>query len=115
MNRQRVVLSLLLLLSTAWPLVAQKRPIALSELERAKLHPTFQEMLRAVRNATSSSNKFPEAFNLLWREATIHTGRVHAVVWTENAALLRAKGLHINSDFGKFVTVMATPEELEML
>ncbi|MCS7210420.1 MAG: S8/S53 family peptidase, partial [Chloroherpetonaceae bacterium] len=46
---------------------------------------------------------------------TIHTGRVHAVVWTENAALLRAKGLHINSDFGKFVTVMATPEELEML
>lgn len=104
-------LSLLL----ALPLWAQKRAITLSELERIKLHPTFQEMLREARAAGLQDDKFPETLETLSRDVAMNDGRAHAIVWTKNAAALRARGLHINSDFGKFVTVMATPKDLATL
>lgn len=113
MKLLRFAILLLLFEFVALPLVAQKRSLPLSALEQAKLHPAFQALLQQV--PTTSPHRFPETLATLWRDASFHNGRVHTVVWTTNAAALRARGLHLNADFGKFVTVMATPEDLETL
>ncbi|MFN3393830.1 MAG: S8 family serine peptidase, partial [Candidatus Thermochlorobacter sp.] len=115
MKRVQAISFLLLCVFFALPLFAQKRAATLSELERTKLHPTFQDLLRKVRATGAQDDKFPEETATLARDVTVHDGRVHAVIWTKNAAALRARGVHINSDFGKFVTAMLTPHDLQQL
>lgn len=115
MKRLQAISFLLLCVFFALPLFAQKRAVTLSELERAKLHPAFQDLLRQARATGARDDKFPEVAATLARDVTLHDGRVHAVIWTKNAAALRARGIHINSDFGKFVTAMLTPCDLEQL
>lgn len=97
----------------AMPLWAQKHTATLSELERKKLHPVFQDLLHQWRTAGGQNDQFFEILSSPRSEATLIDGRVHAVVWTQHAEAIRAKGLHINSNWGKFVTLLATPKDLQ--
>ncbi|RFM23227.1 MAG: T9SS C-terminal target domain-containing protein [Candidatus Thermochlorobacter aerophilum] len=99
----------------AMPLWAQKHTATLSELERKKLHPVFQDLLHQWRTAGGQNDQFFEILSSPRSEATLIDGRVHAVVWTQHAEAIRAKGLHINSNWGKFVTLLATPKDLQTL
>jgi hypothetical protein len=97
------------------PLLAQKPSATLLQLEHKKLHPAFQDLLHRWRTAGNQNDRFFETLSIPGCEATLVDGRVHAVVWTKHADALLAKGLHINSNFGKFVTLMATPKDLQTL